>query len=359
MKKQIIKTTITFLLVLLVNISYSQNGNVGIGTITPNTKLEVFGITRITADQGYLQLGRINSGDNFGYISSGGQSNGTGLKFETTNGPGVNTGATRMTILNNGNVGVGITNPSTSLETFGEVRARDRLSVITGDNEGLFADDGVGSTIFSISRRPGNEVRFQAYGYHTFYSGGSSGTEKMRIDGNGNVGIGTTSPDGQLKIENLTYSTTPSLKIHRETYDGMFCNGAPLMLEFTTQCSFPASNPVFTVSFGGTAQAWAFVPFSDSTLKSNILTMGNCLQDVLALRPVTYNWKNQIIGNATQIGLIAQEVQSIIPEVVHTSADSLMGINYNALVPVLIRSIQEQQEIINNLEIRLQALENQ
>lgn len=77
----------------------SSNGNVGIGTTNPNTTLEVDGIIRLTSfKHRYLQIGASETSDNFGYISSAGQSNGTGLKLETTSSGSTIDGVTRMTI---------------------------------------------------------------------------------------------------------------------------------------------------------------------------------------------------------------------------------------------------------------------
>jgi hypothetical protein len=106
-------------------LSFTNTGNVGIGTTSPSTKFEVTGISRISAG-GYLQVGPLNqSTDNFGYVSSGGYLNGTGLKFETTNGAGSTAGLTRMTILNNGKVGIGTMNPDELLTVNGKVHATE------------------------------------------------------------------------------------------------------------------------------------------------------------------------------------------------------------------------------------------
>lgn len=106
-------------------LSLTNAGNVGVGTTSPAARFEVNGISRISTG-GYLQVGPLNqSTDNFGYVSSGGYLNGTGLKFETANGSGSTTGVTRLTILNNGKVGVGTTNPDEMLTVNGKVHATE------------------------------------------------------------------------------------------------------------------------------------------------------------------------------------------------------------------------------------------
>ncbi|MBK7651143.1 MAG: hypothetical protein IPJ20_11020 [Flammeovirgaceae bacterium] len=109
-------------------------------------------------------------------------------------------GAQSNTFPATGNVGIGISVPAFSLDVSGTIRSYGHLRTTgVGIGNGLIADDGSGSTIFSIIRQPNNETRFQSYGFHTFYSGNSTGSEKMRITGTGNVGIGTTNT-GSFKL---------------------------------------------------------------------------------------------------------------------------------------------------------------
>ena len=88
---------------------------------------------------------------------------------------------------------------------------------------------------------------------------------------------------------------------------------------------------------------------SDARLKTRIEPSGYGLAAVEALRPVSYAMKNG--DGSTEIGLIAQEVAAIVPEVVRTMPDQegMLAVNYSGLIPVLIKAIQEQQEQITAL----------
>lgn len=101
---------------------------------------------------------------------------------------------------------------------------------------------------------------------------------------------------------------------------------------------------------------------SDRRLKTDIENLDYGLQDILKLKPVGYNWKKEN-GDAPDevdrhLGLIAQDVQKVIGEVVEKPKDEgYLGMNYSELVPVLIQAIQEQQDQIRALQQKLQRRE--
>ncbi|GEM_PF-3573466 len=160
-------------------------GNVGIGLVTPGAKLEVSGTTRITTNgSNQLQVGAFSSSsDNFGYISSKGQTNGTGLKFETTNGSGVNTGAVRMTITNAGKVGIGTTTPGASymLDVNGAINAT-----------GLYVNGQVA----------GGSSQWSSSGSNIYYNQA------------GSVGIGTATPNATYKLDVNGSMTSTGLAVN-------------------------------------------------------------------------------------------------------------------------------------------------
>ena len=120
----------------------------------------------------------------------------------------------------------------------------------------------------------------------------------------------------------------------------------------STRYIFHMNNATMTV-YGTITQ------HSDIRLKENIITIDSALDKVKKLRGVYYNRKDISLGK--QIGLIAQEVEDVVPEVVKTIDDDLKtkSIAYAQLNALLVEAIKEQQTIIDDLKSRLETLENQ
>jgi hypothetical protein len=134
------------------------------------------------------------------------------------------------------------------------------------------------------------------------------------IGSTGNVGIGTTSPKTILQVAgDITPNTDDLYDIGNATYrwDDVY-----------------ATNGI--------------IQTSDIRLKTNIADISYGLSDIMKLRPISFTWINKA-EKGNQLGLIAQEVQSIIPEVVDVGNDAnqTLGLRYEKFVPVLVRAIQE------------------
>ncbi len=97
---------------------------------------------------------------------------------------------------------------------------------------------------------------------------------------------------------------------------------------------------------------------SDERLKSNINDISYGLAEIMALKPVIYNWKD---GHDRQkhIGLIAQEVETVIPEIVSKNHknDDMRSMRYTEIIPVLIKATQEQQTLIEQQNQQIKALQ--
>lgn len=113
--------------------------------------------------------------------------------------------------------------------------------------------------------------------------------------------------------------------------------------------------------------------YSDSTLKTNIQGIDSSLEKIKMLHGVTYNRRNYIKTSVpidpnmpsssgltknviveelepTEYGLIAQEVEKIVPEAVKTMHDSLKAVSYTSIIPILIEAIKEQQKQIESMQ---------
>lgn len=137
----------------------------------------------------------------------------------------------------------------------------------------------------------------------------------------------------------------------------------------------------YRLDVAGNVRAWSFIPPSDQRLKTNITPLSSSLDKILALDGVRYNYNfkldnyeniditklteakqksiegDNFEGDATiHLGLLAQEVEKVVPEVVKADEKGILGVNYMELIPLLIESIKEQQEMIDDLEIEVLEL---
>ena len=92
---------------------------------------------------------------------------------------------------------------------------------------------------------------------------------------------------------------------------------------------------------------------SDQRLKSNIKSLGSTISKLMQIDGKTYTIKNNGIE---KIGILAQEVQKVFPELVSEDDNEMLAVNYQGLVPVLINALKEQDEKINRLEILVETL---
>jgi len=105
-----------------------------------------------------------------------------------------------------------------------------------------------------------------------------------------------------------------------------------------------------------TGNAWlqgALTQNSDMRLKTNIAPLSNTLNALQQIKGYTYNWKDAS-NNEEQIGLLAQELQKVYPQLVKENDRGDLSVNYSGLVPVLLEAIKELQERVAQLEEKLQ-----
>jgi hypothetical protein len=362
-----------------------------------------------------LHIHSISSGAGIEIVSTGG-------KIElATNGIG---GASSEMVVENGKVTVGVTGAATQpkLEVNGQVKINGGTpgagKVLTSDATGLatwqnspvvgsqWSLSGIGvtnanpTTSVHIKTSATEALRIEggpsAYtsiyesgnyrGYMGSYSGddadvdfgtgGGSGakthlvtsaTPRLTVDATGNVGIGTTSPNEKLDVDGkvlLRVSPLTNLSgIIQRTSSDEFAFGGALTSNFNSVDALGSSTRRWTTVFALNG----IINTSDRREKKNIEPLNYGLNEVMKLKPVTFNWKDREDGK--KIGFIAQELQEVISEVVvdteyTKNRDGSMtskpmerlGVYYSDIIPVLTKAIQEQQVMIEELKKEVAAL---
>ena len=390
--------------------------NVGIGTASPSVPLHINSTSAVsnrlaifesdinnTNEYSTISVGHNQLSANFGlmlttsdtaYIGVGSSGN----VFDPTTGTGLYVNA-------NGNVGIGTTSPLTKFHVHNGSDAENILIVTGADTTTEYISLGTSSGVGvlksgnSASATNGNPLAFE-----TAASNGAE-TERMRIDGSGNVGIGITSPsrllDVQLTATNASLHNNNTAAVHFGSGSGNansdgYIQGISIGYKTSGANTYAKTAIVARgLNDGAARQSMAFLvdttadggsaeigdakltingttgvvsgdlnDTSDIAFKENILDLGNTLDLVKQLQPKTFTWKNEKAERGDSVGFIAQDVKSIIPDstVVQGTAyekngDEGYSINTIGLVAYLTKAIQEQQTIIEDLKARIETLE--
>jgi hypothetical protein len=206
-----------------------------------------------------------------------------------------------MTILANGNVGIGTSTPTEKLHVAGTIKQ-------TGGDGFVLVNGAYTSNIFSSPSTGDMFIDYPA-------------GEELRIRNSGATTNMVLSNNGDVKINNLAN----------------------------------ASNPVnVQVDVNG-----VLIRSSSIELKDNVQNLPYGLNDLLLLKPYKFNYKDKYkFGEGYDIGFIAEDVNEIVPEAVGTGVNSDIFMDSVKLIPVLVKAIQEQNLLIKALEQRIINLEN-
>lgn len=378
-----------------------NSGNVGIGG-TPTSKLHVFGTFR--------QNDATNS---FGYIATTASNKNT---FAAIAGSGYfawqvdNSGVDALTLDANGKVGIGV-DPVSG----GRLNVNGNVTLLSNGRLGYLAETDTGTV-------SGATVAHYGINFGTTFTGFSgqgtgiggyygillhtSGTERMRIDSSGNVGVGTTSGGGKLEVAGnyasfldatrtnfLSISPGASsvlnssgvMQFNTAGTERMRIDSSGNVLIGTTGTGPLNSNSISfspTVTGGadfnhitGTATATMYSRFnlagttigsitqsgttavlynttSDARLKTNVEPAADTGTLLDAVQVRQFDWISD--GTHQRYGFVAQELVEVVPEAVHQPAEpeQMMAVDYSKLVPLLVKEIQ-------SLRARLAKLESQ
>ena len=320
------------------------------GLVQPSGNQHVLGVFGTSG----LQLIGTTGGDNI--VGTMGSSE--PLIFRTVS-------AERMRIDANGNLGLGDSSPA-NFSGYVVASLADSTGAIldfkTTGSEGVFAriQGAVNNGLF-ITNEQAYPIAFN-----------TNATERMRIDGSGNLLINQTS-------SNLTYGKL-------QVSDGSASAGhGGIVGFFDTDVSVGSSNVIQVLWFSGDndATGGVFTRFrdgnsimgqieaangtqvsygvsSDERLKENIVDASSQLNTIKNIKVREFDWK---ANGYHEVGMIAQELHTVIPSAVQEGGDDLSeepwGVDYSKLTPYLIKAVQEQQEQIDALQSEINILKGE
>ena len=368
------------------------SGNVGIGTDSPATLLNVRAATNHTTGTDRTDLVTLHQGISAWSVGRGagirwvGDTSrtmagistyvfgfeDTGLAFET--GGADSTGnlnpTTRMVIDHNGYVGIGNTDPSGGLTLYGNGYGnKGKLFVYGGGDENSWSQnrneairigrgdikDSYYHSIWSATGSGGDTDHWLRFYLNNGQTSGTSqvlglqlDANKVAIFGGGQEAIAVQNTNRGVTIngsgEGRIYATASAHHDFNRTVAGE---------AFRFRVGTTVRGSIYTDSSGTT-----YNTTSDRRLKDNITTITNGKEKLLAMNPVTHSWKADPDAAAVH-GFIAQEMQEVVPEAISgdPESDEMMSMDYGRITPVIVAALQDALKEIEELKTRIKTLE--
>jgi hypothetical protein len=339
------------------------SNNVGIG----GAAAQKFHVQNAGAVIGLLQNTASTADARYRVQNTGGSSDwgvdGTGTYFQDNNSrPFIwyTAGSERLRLDSSGNLGLGVTPSAWSLYKgiqlfYGGSITASTVVPITAIGANYYYDGSAYRYLYSSHYAS----RFLVDGYSGGFSwsiapSGTAGnaisfTQAMTLDGSGNLLVGTTTN---------TYSAVGSFKsiadnVACEFYRQGTGSGSAIVTFNSNATATESLRSYIDASSGN------LTVISDERVKENISSITYGLADILLLRPVSFTWKNST-GTKINFGFIAQEVESVVPEIITTLGEDLSNtipnqkmLDKESVIPILVKAIQELSAELNELKQRI------
>lgn len=375
------------------------NGNLGIGTTTPGETLHLRGNSpriRIEDTDG-------GSANVYGQISGNSATGNVVIQADVLNGAANSfigfdvDSAERMRIDSNGRVAIG-----TSVTTGGHLTTRSGTYSVP---QLLVQGTGTGS---GGSGRSGLNIDVDGNGGWLLENNASGGSRTFIISDNNGFGVGAVerfriNSSGQTimtagvaggfaaSVTNTNTGATSyglivdqarsdyalAVRDNTNIYRHIFNANGTATIGVTTNpaitinaggevlCGSATDNGNYNLQCNGTGVwgAGAYVNGSDERIKEDIAPLGDSLNIINALNPVTFKYKEEWIADrSTQTGFVAQEVEQVLDDKIYKEGivqlgGQYMGLAYQSLIPLIVKAMQELSDKLDTLTERVEALE--
>ena len=252
--------------------------------------------------------------------------------------------------------------------------------ITTADNSGVLNIQTAGTTALTISAAQASTFAGTVAATALIPSGSSAptngvylpaansvgiatnSTERLRVDSNGILSVGTTNTGGQIAVLGLS---TVALDVRtNSSADVIYIQANTVGSASTASYIMPirtGSTSTFQGGIQWTGSVIAYNVSSDYRLKEDVAPMVGALDSVLKLKPVTYTWKS---NGAFDNGFIAHELQEVLPSAVSGEKDAFFKdgsmnpqcVDYSKLVATLTSAIQELNAKVDAQAAEIAAL---